>query len=90
MVIFATGYRPDLGYLPASAFGGDGWPLHHRGVSSPDPSLGFVGLPGQTGLASATLRGVGPDARRVVRNLVAPLRRGSSNRPSSAVVADPA
>ena len=90
VVIFATGYRPDLGYLPASAFGGDGWPLHRRGVSSTQPSLGFVGLPGQTGLASATLRGVGPDARRVVRNLVAPLRRGSAAAPSIASVADPA
>jgi hypothetical protein len=49
-----------------------------------------VGLPGQTGLASATLRGVGPDARRVVRNLVAPLRRGSATAPSRTSVPDPA
>ncbi|WP_322938110.1 flavin-containing monooxygenase [Nocardioides bizhenqiangii] len=68
-VIFATGYQPDLGYLPPEAFAGDGWPAHRRGVSTTSPGLGFVGVPGQTGLASATLRGVGPDARRVVRHL---------------------
>lgn len=68
-VILATGYLPDLGYLPAAAFGDDGWPLHRRGISSTLPGLGFVGLPGQTGIASAMLRGVGPDARHVVRRL---------------------
>lgn len=68
-VVFATGYRPDLGYLPAAALADDGWPVHHRGLSTTVPGLGFVGVPGQTGLASATLRGVGPDARRVVRRL---------------------
>jgi hypothetical protein len=31
------------------------------------PRLGYVGLPGQTGPASATVRGSGPDARRIVR-----------------------
>ena len=70
-VIFATGYVPNLGYLPAEAFGPDGWPLHRGGVSTAVPSLGYVGLPGQRGIASATLRGVGPDAARVVERLAA-------------------
>lgn len=69
-VVMATGYRPQLSYLPSQAFARDGWPLHTRGVSSTVPGLGFVGLPGQTGVASATLRGVGPDAHRVVSRLV--------------------
>lgn len=68
-VVLATGYRPDLGYLPRPALAPDGWPEHRRGVSSTVPGLGFVGLPGQTGIASATLRGVGPDARRVVQHV---------------------
>jgi putative flavoprotein involved in K+ transport len=68
-VILATGYRPALNYLPEAAFAADGWPLHHRGVSTAFPRLGYVGLPGQTGLASSMLRGVGPDAARVVRRL---------------------
>ena len=33
------------------------------------PRLGYVGLPGQTGVASATVRGVAADARRVTRHL---------------------
>ena len=68
-IIFATGYVPDLGYLPVDAFGPDGWPLHRGGVSTAMPTLGYVGLPGQRGIASATLRGVGPDAGRVVAEL---------------------
>lgn len=75
-VVLATGYRPDVGYLPRVALAADGWPEHHRGVSSTVPGLGFVGLPGQTGIASATLRGVGPDARRVVRHLTRRLAPG--------------
>lgn len=68
-VILATGYRPALEYLPGAAFDRDGWPLHRRGVSTALPRLGYVGLSGQTGLASAMLRGVGPDAARVVRRI---------------------
>jgi putative flavoprotein involved in K+ transport len=43
--------------------------VHRRGVSTILPRLGYVGLPGQTGLASAMLRGVGPDAQGVVRRI---------------------
>lgn len=69
-VIFATGYRPNLNYLaPLGALGADSQPLHHHGVSSAVPDLGFVGLSNQRTFASATLRGVGPDAAFVVRAL---------------------
>lgn len=65
-VIFATGYRQEFSFL-------EGLPnpvRHRRGVSASVPGLYFVGLSGQTGFASATLRGVGPDAAEVVRRLV--------------------
>ena len=66
-VILATGYRPNLDYLlGAGALDGHGQPVHCRGRSLTVPRLGYVGLPFQTGLASATIRGVGADARRVV------------------------
>lgn len=69
-VIVATGYRPDLGYLTGlGALALDGYPHHCRGLSVVVPRLGFVGVPGQYGVASATVRGVGPDAGRVVRRL---------------------
>jgi putative flavoprotein involved in K+ transport len=69
-VILATGYTPDLGYLAdLGAAAADGYPHHCHGISLTTPRLGFVGIPGQQGLASATVRGVGADARRVVRAL---------------------
>ncbi len=72
VVIFATGYRPVLGLLEGSgALDAKGLPLHRRGVSTSLPRLGFMGLSGQSGFASATLRGVGPDANRVVAALAA-------------------
>ena len=69
-VILATGYRPNLTYLAGlDALAADDWPIQCRGVSLTTPRLGYVGVPGQTGLASATIRGVSADARRVVRRL---------------------
>lgn len=70
VVLLATGYRPDLAYLAGTgALDEQGRPVHCQGVSTTVPGLGYVGLPGQTGFASATVRGVGPDARRVIRRL---------------------
>jgi hypothetical protein len=70
VVLLATGYRPDLVYLAdTGALDERGRPMHCQGVSTTVPGLGYVGLPGQTGFASATVRGVGPDARRVIRRL---------------------
>ncbi|MET1079766.1 MAG: NAD(P)-binding domain-containing protein [Pseudomonas sp.] len=66
-LLFATGYRPNLGFLA-------GLPLHdaqgrllqRNGRASQVPGLFFVGLPGQRNLASATLRGVGADAAHLL------------------------
>lgn len=61
-VILATGYRPALSYLDK--------PDQVRGLSTVHSGLGFVGLEWQRSFASATLRGVGRDARYVVRRLL--------------------
>ena len=75
-VLLATGYRPNLGYLePLGALRADGRPDQRAGVSRAVPGLYFVGLPFQTSFASATLRGVGPNAALVVSRLRAHLRR---------------
>lgn len=75
-VIFATGYRPNLRYLAGlGALDAAGMPLHREGVSQVVPGLGFVGLTNQRTLASATLRGVGPDAAVVVERLRHQARR---------------
>lgn len=69
-VIFATGYRPELSFLePIGALNAEGRPLQLGGVSLQVPGLYFVGLEGQRSFASATLRGVGPDAKYVVKKL---------------------
>jgi putative flavoprotein involved in K+ transport len=69
-VIFATGYRPNLDYLESlGALDAEGRVLHQHGVSPTVPGLYFVGLSNQRTYASATLRGVGPDAAVVVHHL---------------------
>jgi putative flavoprotein involved in K+ transport len=74
-IVLATGYRPALAYLDSlGALDADGTPQQRRGLSTTHPGLGYVGLEWQRNLASATLRGVGRDARYVVRHLLA--RRG--------------
>lgn len=69
-VLLATGYRPSLPYLAGlDAFDAAGGVRHKLGVSTSVPGLYYVGLPRQSSAASATLRGVGVDARRVVGRL---------------------
>jgi putative flavoprotein involved in K+ transport len=69
-VIYATGYSPNLDYLAdLGALDPSGNPWHQRGVSSTVPGLVYVGLSNQWTYASATLRGVGPDAAYVVSHL---------------------
>ncbi|MDQ3787963.1 MAG: FAD-dependent oxidoreductase, partial [Actinomycetota bacterium] len=63
-ILLATGYRPALSYLDEAERG------HRKGISTVHPGLGFVGLEWQRSFASATLRGVGRDARYVVRRLL--------------------
>jgi putative flavoprotein involved in K+ transport len=70
-VILATGYRPGLDYLKAiGALDKDERPLHRRGISTTVPGLGYVGLPHQRSIASATLRGAGRDAEHVLSGLL--------------------
>ncbi|MFE7203403.1 flavin-containing monooxygenase [Pseudonocardia alni] len=70
-ILLATGYRPDLPYLTdLDALDHHGRPRQIRGLSTSHPGLGYVGLEWQRSLASATLRGVGRDARYVVTRLL--------------------
>jgi putative flavoprotein involved in K+ transport len=69
-VMFATGYRPNLGYLTTlGALDEAGDVLQRRGLSTSVPGLGYVGLARQRAVASTTLRGVGADAKVVVDHL---------------------
>ncbi|HEU5109094.1 MAG TPA: FAD-dependent oxidoreductase, partial [Micromonosporaceae bacterium] len=69
-LILATGYQPDLDYLrPLGALSATGNPLHRQGISTTHPGLGYLGLDWQRTPASATLRGVGRDAHRLIPQL---------------------
>lgn len=71
VILLATGYQPDVGYLAETgALTDDGEPRHRRGLSTTVPGLGYVGLELQRTVASATLRGVSRDADYVVRRLL--------------------
>jgi putative flavoprotein involved in K+ transport len=75
-VIFATGYRPHLVHLRnMGALDSEGRPLQTAGISTTVPGLYYVGLEGQRSFASATLRGVGPDAKFVVQKLLRHLKK---------------
>ncbi|WP_034518999.1 flavin-containing monooxygenase [Actinomadura rifamycini] len=75
VVLLATGYRPGVDYLAGlGALDDDGLPRHRGGVSTTHPGLGYVGLEWQRSFASATLRGVGADARHVLARLLARTR----------------
>ncbi len=72
VVLFATGYRPHVPYLQGlNALDHAGLPLHQAGVSTTVAGLYYVGLEQQFNFASATLRGVGADAARVVGQIQA-------------------
>ncbi|WP_312500448.1 flavin-containing monooxygenase [Bacillus luti] len=74
-VIFATGYHPNLSYFNAiGALDSEGRPLQIAGVSTEVQGVYYVGLEGQRSFSSATLRGVGSDAKFVVRKLISYLK----------------
>lgn len=69
-ILFATGYQANPAYLAGlNVLDEAGRVLQQTGVSTQAPGLYFVGLPRQRNVASATLRGVGADAKIVVRHL---------------------
>ncbi|HUK70790.1 MAG TPA: FAD-dependent oxidoreductase [Streptosporangiaceae bacterium] len=74
-VVFATGYRPHLGYLrPLGALDAQGMPRHSGGISATHPGLVYLGLEFQRSFASNTLRGVHRDAEHVIPPLAAYVR----------------
>lgn len=60
-IVWATGYRPDFGWIDLPVHGAGGWPEQRRGVTSIS-GLYFLGLPWQHTRGSALLGWVGRDA----------------------------
>lgn len=70
-VIWCTGYQPGFSWIDLPVFGDDGRPMHERGVVSSVPGLYFVGLHFLYSMTSATVLGVGRDAKYVVDAIAA-------------------
>ena len=69
-ILLATGYHFQPAYLSElPILDGQGQVRHHQGRSLSVPGLFFMGLSYQRTYASAILRGVGPDAARIVRQI---------------------
>ncbi|BCK56211.1 flavin-containing monooxygenase [Nocardia wallacei] len=69
-IILATGYHPHLPYLTGlGALTETGQPRHRAGLSTTHAGLGYLGLEWQRTPASNSLRGVGADAKRLVKHL---------------------
>jgi putative flavoprotein involved in K+ transport len=74
-VIWATGFRPDYGWIKLPIFDQHGEPKHQRGVVREYPGLYFVGLMFQTALSSSLLGGVGRDAAYIADRIRLPVRQ---------------
>ena len=66
-VLWCTGYRDDFSWIDAPAFDDAGLPIHNRGVVAAVPGLYFLGQEFLFAIVSATLPGVGRDARHLAR-----------------------
>jgi putative flavoprotein involved in K+ transport len=66
-VIWCTGYHPGFSWINLPIFDHAGDPLHERGIVPGAPGLYFVGLQFLYSMTSATVTGVGRDARHVVK-----------------------
>jgi putative flavoprotein involved in K+ transport len=75
VVVWATGFRPDFGWIDLPIFDDAGDPIHHRGVVAAAPGLYFLGLPFQYSSTSDHVGGVGRDARYIAQHLAAQSRR---------------
>lgn len=79
VVVWATGFVADFGWIRLPIFDAAGDPIHHRGVVDAAPGLYFLGLPFQHSPTSTHIGGVGKDARYIADHLAAnrPPRRST-------------
>jgi putative flavoprotein involved in K+ transport len=69
-IIWATGFRPDFGWIDLPVLDEHGHPAHRRGVTAV-PGLYFLGLPWLYRRGSALLGGVGDDAAYIAGRVAA-------------------
>ena len=76
-VIYATGYRSNVNYLSSliNAVDKHNNPIQKNGLSTSIDGLYFVGVSGQRSFSSATIRGVGSDAKYVVKKIKSSIQK---------------
>jgi putative flavoprotein involved in K+ transport len=75
-VIWTTGVRGDLAFLPPDALASDGRPLHTDGVS-PVPGLYHLSIPWMRSRGSGVIAGAAPDANFIVERIKEHLAQSS-------------
>ena len=89
-VIWCTGFRPGFTWIDLPVLGDGQEPMHRAGIVSEQPGLYFVGLQFLYSMTSATITGVGRDAKRVVEHIVATKsKRAGQKRPLAKAAAFP-
>jgi putative flavoprotein involved in K+ transport len=68
-VIWCTGFRSDFGWIDLPVLGGDGEPVHDRGVVGSEPGLYFVGLVFLYSFSSDVLPGMARDHAFVANHI---------------------
>ena len=87
-VVWCTGYRDDFSWIDLPVFDDHGRPRQRRGVVESAPGLYFLGLEFLFRAASATLPGVGQDAKYLAQHIAErPTQEVATDR--SAVAAEP-
>jgi putative flavoprotein involved in K+ transport len=74
-VVWCTGFHPGFSWIQLPGFGGDGEPVHVRGVAANQPGLYFVGLHFLYALSSTMIHGVGRDAEHIADTIAARTRK---------------
>lgn len=68
-VVWCTGFEPGFSWIELPVFGGDGEPIHHRGIVTGEPGLYFVGLKFLYTLSSSMIHGVDRDAAHIAETI---------------------
>jgi len=74
VVIWATGFTQDLGWIDLPILDAAGFPRHRGGAVEGEPGLYFLGLPFQRSYTSSLLGGVGRDAALIAEQIAGPVQ----------------
>jgi putative flavoprotein involved in K+ transport len=80
-VIWCTGYESGFPWIDLPVFDYSGDPIHSRGIVDSEPGLYFLGLQFLYSMTSATLNGVGRDAKHIAKAIASRMRHTATANP---------